>query len=97
MSGYRADLDAITAARGALLSTVDTLAVGLDSGACASLGPDRLAAAAAAVIEEARAELDRVRRAIAEDAELVAAAGREYAEADRAAAELLARRAGEPG
>lgn len=97
MSGYRADLDAITATRGALLSTVDILAVGLDSGACASLGPGRLATAAAAVIEHAHAELERVRHAITEDAELVEAAGREYAEADRAAAELLAKRAGEPG
>ena len=97
MSGYRADLDAMSAARGALLSTVDTLAVGLDSGACASLGPGRLPEAAVALIEDARAELDRVRRTITEDAELVAAAVRDYAEADRAAAELLARRAGEPG
>ncbi len=96
MSGYRADLDAITAARRALLSTVDILAIALDSQVCADLGPGRLAAVATAIIEDARAELDRVRHTVAEDADLVDAAAREYADADRAAAELLARRAGEP-
>jgi hypothetical protein len=97
LSGYRADLDAITAAGGVLRETVDSLtatAERLDAGA--GIGPARLNDAAVAVTKEARAELDRVRRAVAEDAELVDAAARGYAEADRAAAEQLSRRMGEP-
>ena len=100
MSGYRADLDAITTAAGVLRGTVDALSIAaerLDGGVCASIGPARLSAAAAGITEDAGAELDRLRRAVAEDAELVDAAARGYAEADRAAAERLARRAGEPG
>lgn len=100
MSGYRADLDAITAAASVLRSTVDSLASvrdRLDTTVCAGIGPERLGAVAASLTEDARADLDRVRRAVIEDAELVDLAARGYADADRAAAELLARRAGEPG
>jgi hypothetical protein len=100
VSGYRADLDAITAARGVLRETVDALTAaweGLDAGVGASIGPARLGAAAVSLTHDARAELDRVRRIMVEDAELVDGAARHYAEADRAAAEQLSRRAGEPG
>ena len=100
MSGYRADLDAITAARGVLRETVDSLSTAwerLDAGVGADIGPGRLGAAAVNLIQDARAYLDRVRRTVAEDAELVDAAARRYADADRAAAEQLSRRAGEPG
>jgi hypothetical protein len=97
MPGYHADLDAMLATRAALMSTVDTLAVALEGGAWASLGPGRLPAVTTALIEDAKAELDRLRDAVTEHADLVDAAARQYADTDRAAAERLARRAGEPG
>jgi hypothetical protein len=95
--GYQADLDAISAAGGVLRDVVDSLsAPHLDAGVCAGIGPGRLARVAAALTEDAMHELDRVRGAVVDDVGLVNAAARGYAEADRAAAELV-RRAGEPG
>jgi hypothetical protein len=100
LSGYRADLDAITAAAGVLRAAVDslsTVAAHLDVGVCASIAPGRLSAVAAAITEDARDALDTVRRAVVDDAGLADAAARGYADADWAAAQQLAGRAGEPG
>jgi hypothetical protein len=100
LAGYQADLDAITAAAGVLRAAVDSLsnvAAHLDAGVCASIGPGRLGGVAAGITEDARESLDSVRRAVVEDAGLADAAARGYADADWAAAEQLARRAGEPG
>jgi hypothetical protein len=98
--GYQADLDAITAAGVVLRDTVDSLstaATRLDSGICAAIGPGRLAGIVAGLTDDAREELTRMHDAVVDDAELVTAAARGYAEADHAAAEELIRRAGEPG
>jgi hypothetical protein len=100
LSGYRADLDAITDAAGVLRAAVDSLsnvAANLDAGVCASIGPGRLGAVAAGITEDAREALDSARRAMVEDAGLADAAARGYADADWAAAERLGRQAGEPG
>jgi hypothetical protein len=100
LSGYHADLDAITDAAGVLRAAADSLsavAANLDTGLCVGIGPGRLGAVAAGVTEDAREALDSARRAVVEDAGLADAAARGYADADWAAAERLAGRAGEPG
>lgn len=96
MPGYEADLDAIAAAAGALRDTAETLSAAarhLDGGVCASLGPGRLGPVAADLTSDARADLNRVLAAIAEDARLAEQARSGYESLDRAAAESLTRRA----
>ena len=98
MPGYRADLEAIGAAGRVLRETVDTVSAALghlDGGVCATIGPGPLGAAVAGFTEDARSDLGRVLGTVTEDAELVRAAAREYAEHDQVAADELTRWAGD--
>jgi hypothetical protein len=95
MSGYRADLDAITAAAGVLRTTLDSVTAAHDQFGhdLGSLGPGRLDAAVARLSADARRDLDGIRQAVSRDASLVNEAARHYADTDTAAAALLIRRA----
>jgi hypothetical protein len=94
MSGYRADLDAITAAAGVLRGTLDSVTAARDQfeHGIESLGPGRLDAAVARLSADARQDLDGLLGSLTRDVALAGAAARQYADTDRSAAELLTRR-----
>lgn len=97
MSGFEADLAAAAASARLLRSTADSVssaAERLDGNTCARLGPGRLPALAAGLIEDTKRDLDSALAVLGEHAELVDSVLGQYAELDSSAAELLRRTAG---
>jgi hypothetical protein len=96
LSGFEADLVAIGDTASALATAAESVAAAVDRlEGCSGLGPGRLDAVTGTLIADTRAELSEVRRAVAGDAELVAAVRGGYATLDEDAATALRRAGGD--
>lgn len=92
MAGFDTDSAGITAAAGVLHDAVDSLRSSMstvDSSVCAHVGPGRLGAAAAGLLDGVLADLDGVLGAVTEDAHRIEAARTGYTELDETAAAHL--------
>lgn len=92
MSGFGTESGGITTAAGVLREAADSTATALstvDTSVCANVGPGRLGAAAAGLLEAAKRDLGGVLGAVTEDARRAEAALAGYTDLDeRAAADL---------